>query len=202
MSNDFGIGYYFVAFPAVERGNRHTPDALARNTPVRPALKHVAHAFTAPGGNPFHAIVNFAQGHRSQSRPIEGFSVSKVAGEVGSIAAVFVFLNIGVAGLIHRNEPLGSGAKDHWIITAPAVRVAMVVVFTKQEHATLAHEIDNFWIGFKDVQTGEMLDFRRELAGVINRAINLQAVFLADHKIVVAVSRRSVHTAGAGFARH
>src|SRR2546429_598783 len=201
MSNDFGIGYYLVAFPAVERGNWHTPDALARNTPVRPAFQHVAHAFTAPGRNPFDSLVNFAQRHRSQSRPIEDFSVSKVAGEIGSIAAIFIFLNIAVAAPVHRNEPLGRGAKNHWILTAPAVRIAMIVLFTEQEYAPLAHEIDDLWIGCKDTQPGEMLDLKREPAGVIDRTINFQAVLLADHEIVMAVPWRGVHTASAGFAR-
>ena len=202
MSDDFRVGYYFVAFPAVERGNRHTPDALARNTPVGPAFQHVAHALTTPGGNPFDSLVNFAQRHRSQSRAVENFFVREVAGEIGSIAAIFILLNVAVAGPVHRNEPLGRGAKNHRILTAPAMRIAMVVFFTEQEHAPLAHEIDNLRIGFKDIQTGEMLYLSRELAGVINRAINLQAVFLADHEVVMAVSRRSVHAAGAGFARH
>src|SRR5437016_1640565 len=152
MSDDFGIGYYLVAFPAVERRNRHAPDALARNAPVGPAFHHVSHALTAPGGNPFYALVNFAQRHRSQSRRLENFSVRKVVGEVGPIAAVFIFFNLAVAGLIHRNEPLGRRAKDHRILTAPAMRITMIVLFTKQEHAALAHEIDNLWIGFKDIQ--------------------------------------------------
>ena len=77
----------------------------------------------------------------------------------------------------------------------------MIVFFTEQEHAPLAHEIDDLWIGFKDTQPGEMLDLRRELAGIINRAINFQAVPLADHEIVVAVPWRGVHAASAGFAR-
>src|SRR2546429_6686401 len=181
MSNDFGIGYYLIAFPAVESGNWHTPDALARNTPVGPALKHVAHAFTTPGGNPFHSLVDFAQGHRSQSR--------------GTLP------DGRVSALIHRNEPLGCRAKDHGVLTAPAVRIAMIVLFTEQEYAPRAHEIDDLWIGFKDTQPGEMLDLRRKLAGVINRAVNFQAVPLADHKIVVPVPGRGVHTASAGFAR-
>ena len=77
----------------------------------------------------------------------------------------------------------------------------MIVFFTEQEHAPLAHEIDDLWIGFKDIQAGEVFDLRRELAGVINRTIDFQAVPLADYKIVVAVPWRGVHAASAGFAR-
>src|SRR5438105_1560318 len=201
MSNDFGISYYVVTSPAVERGNRHAPDALARNTPVGPALQHVTHTFTAPGGNPFHALIDFAQRHRSQSRPVEDFSVSKVAREIRSIAAGFISLNIAVAGLIHRNEPLGRRAEDHRVLTPPAVRIAMIVFFTEQEHAPLAHEIDDLWIGCKHIQAGEMIDLGSELAGVINRAINFQTVLLANDKIIVTVPRRSMHAASAGFAR-
>src|SRR6266508_1629273 len=195
MSNDLWISYYLVAFPAVERGNWHAPDALARNTPVGPALEHVTHALAAPGGDPFHPLVNFTQSHRSQSRAVENFFVGEVAGEIGSIAAVFIFLDYTGACFVHRNEPLRRGAKDHGVLTAPAVRITMIVFFTKQQHAALSHEIDDLWIGFKYIQAGEMLDFRRELTGIINRAIDFQPVLLSDHKIVVPVSRRSVHAA-------
>src|SRR6266481_6559875 len=76
----------------------------------------------------------------------------------------------------------------------------MVVIFAEQEHAALAHELDNFRIRFKDRKTGEVLYFRRELAGVINRAIDFEAVLPSQHKVVVTVAGRRVHATGAGFA--
>ena len=76
----------------------------------------------------------------------------------------------------------------------------MVVVFAEQEHAALAHELNDLRIRFKDRETSEVLDFRRELAGIVDRAINLQSIFSSQHEIVVTVAGRGVHATSAGFA--
>ena len=76
----------------------------------------------------------------------------------------------------------------------------MLIILAEQKHAAFFHELDNSRISFEHGLTRKVLDFRRKAAGVINRAIDFQAVFLADHKVVVAVTGRSMNTAGAGFA--
>ena len=80
------------------------------------------------------------------------------------------------------------------------MRIAVVVVFGKQQNAALAHEINNLRVRFEDAHTGEVFHLRREVSGVINWTIDLQAIPLSDHKVVVAVARRRVHRARAGFA--
>ena len=76
----------------------------------------------------------------------------------------------------------------------------MLVVLGEQQHAALAHEFDDLRIRFEDALTGEVFDLRREASGVIDRAIDLQTVSLADYKVVVTVSGRGVDAAGSCFA--
>ena len=72
----------------------------------------------------------------------------------------------------------------------------MVVVFTEQEDTAFLHELNNLRVGFEHIETREVLHFRREFAGVVNRAVDIEAVFLPDNKIVVAVAWRGMHTTG------
>src|SRR4029078_9091394 len=65
--------------------------------------------------------------------------------------------------------------------------------------AALAHEINDRRIRGEDVLPGEMFHFSSEVPGIINRTIDFQSVAFADHKVVVAVTRRGVNGAGAGF---
>ena len=101
---------------------------------------------------------------------------------------------------VHRDEPLWRRAKDDRVFAAPAVRIAMLVIFTEQEHAAFLHELNNLRIRFEDVETRELLDLSSELAGMIHGAIDFKSVFLPDHKIIVAVPRRRVNATCAGFA--
>src|SRR5436309_2853817 len=48
----------FAALGAVDRRNRHTPDALARNAPVGTVGHHVVHPVVAPPRNPLHVVVD------------------------------------------------------------------------------------------------------------------------------------------------
>ena len=75
----------------------------------------------------------------------------------------------------------------------------MIVILAEEQNAALAHEIDDLWISFEDTETGEIFDFIGKSAGVINRTIYLQTVFLTDHKVVMAVARRRVYQACSGF---
>ena len=51
----------------------------------------------------------------------------------------------------------------------------MLVPLREQQHATLAHELNNFRIRLKYTLAGEVLNFRREAAGVIDRAIDFES---------------------------
>ena len=77
----------------------------------------------------------------------------------------------------------------------------MVVLFCEEKHAAFAHELDDFRIGFEDAQPGEVFDFIRKATGVIDWTIDIKAVLLADHEVIVAVTGGSMNQSGAGFAR-
>src|ERR1700752_674311 len=102
--------------------------------------------------------------------------------------------------LVHGDEPLRRGAEDHGVLAAPAMRIAMVVLFTEQQHASLPHELDNRIVCIKHALTSKVFDFRRESPCVVYRAIDLQAVLLANHEVVMTMARRRVYATGAGFA--
>ena len=61
----------FAARHAVDRRNRHTPGALARDAPVRPIGDHVEDPVASPRRNPFHFVVNgvCAASRSVRSRP-------------------------------------------------------------------------------------------------------------------------------------
>src|SRR5437867_5471994 len=101
--------------------------------------------------------------------------------------------------LIHRYEPLWSSAKDHRILTTPAVRITLFVVFRKQQHALLLHEFNNVRVGVKHSLTSEVFNFRSESTGVVDRTIDIQSVTFADHEVVVTVTGRSVNSTGSSF---
>ena len=70
-----------------------------------------------------------------------------------------------------------------------------------QAYVARAHELNNTWISFEHAEAGKVLNLFRESARVINRAIDFQAVSLADHKVIVSMTRRGVDQPGARFAR-
>src|SRR5215475_15253772 len=98
---------------------------------------------------------------------------------------------------IHRDEPLRRGAKDDRLMTPPAMRIAVRVIFGEDQRPGIAQKIDDGPIRFKDVLPGEMLDFRSKTTGVIDRAIDfvfrdaepridrreLLAILLADDEV-------------------
>src|SRR5204863_4180608 len=137
------------------------------------------HAIDAPGRDPLDALDLLERSVAKRS------ILRKILSEIGAIAAVLVFLDEFGMRLVHSNEPLWCRTKDHGVLAAPAMRIAMLVFLTEQQHASLAHKLDNLIICIKHAHAGEILDFRREAARVVNRTIDLQAVTLADYEVVV-----------------
>src|SRR5262245_37009556 len=77
------------------------------------------------------------------------------------------------------------------------MRVTMIVLLTKEQYAAFAHELNDFVVRLKHAQPGEVCYVRREPSGVIDRAIDLETVTLADHEVVVTMTRRRVYGARA-----
>src|SRR5262245_49560295 len=102
-------------------------------------------------------------------------------------------------GLVHRNEPLRRRTKDHRILTAPTMWIAVFVVFRKQQHAALLHELDDFCVSLKHTLTCEVFNLGRETSSVIDRTVDIEAITLSDHEIVVTMSRRGMYCSCPGL---
>src|SRR6267378_1005224 len=141
MIDDRLVGDGFRATRAIEDGNRHAPNALARDAPIGPALEHVAHAIDAPRGNPLHTLDLLQRGlaQRSCFR-----SFDKILSEVAAVPSVLILLDNSARSAVHRDEPLRRRAKNYRIMAAPAVRITVLVVLCEKQNAALAHEIDDF----------------------------------------------------------
>ncbi len=129
-----------------------------------------------------------------------GTILRQVFSEISSVAAVFVFFDQIAVRLVHRDEPLRRRTKDHGVLTAPAMRVTMLVLFTEKQHASFAHKLDNRIVRIEHALAGEIFDLGRESPSVIDRTIDLQTVTLADHEVVVTMTGRSVHCSSARLA--
>src|SRR5262249_25950439 len=155
----------------------------------RSAFQHVAHAIDTPRRNPFDT---FSLSDRRGAKRSCG-SFGQVIGEIGQIAAVFILLDHVPVYLVHRDEPLRRGAKNHRVLATPAMRITMVVLLAEEQHATLAHELNNAVVRVKHALTGEVLDFGREASRFVDRTVDLQTVAFADHEVVVTMTRRSMN---------
>src|SRR6185436_6796255 len=87
---------------AIERGNGDTPRPLPRDTPVGTMSDHVEDAIVPPRRNPPHVVVDGLQ---------------------CCVAERTTGLRPAKHGIVHPDEPLGGGEKDHRVVAAPAMRV-------------------------------------------------------------------------------
>src|SRR5438874_8121291 len=157
MSYHRSVNNFALTITTVKSRNRHPPNPLPGNTPVRAPFQHVPHAVASPSRNPLHALIDFAQGHSAQRLAVNRFSADKVTGEVRADAVVLIFFQRFFARLVHRDEPLRRSPKDHWILAAPAMRIPVIVIFAEEQHTLLAHKFDDLWIRLKDAKPGEVL---------------------------------------------
>ncbi len=113
-------------------------------------------------------------------------------------------------GLVHRDEPLRSGAEHHRRLVAPAVRVAVADRVERQQRAVVAQHADDGLLRLPQVLAGQhhvtgrrgrfqvhatAVD-RGHLAGVV---LVQQAVLLADHEVFLAMAGGGVHRTGTVF---
>ena len=166
---------------AIKNDQRHAPEALPRNAPVRPVGDHVVHALVAPFRHPFH-FVDFRERRLPQRRRFR-------SGHVG-------------AAVVQLNEPLLGGAEDHRIVAAPAVRIA-VREFSARRRACRDSSECTMTIGLASktvlpLYSGKPSD---EAAVVVLRRVGFQAVLLAGAEVVRAMAGRGVHDAAALLER-
>ena len=174
IENGF-VGEGFGAAFAIENSDGDAPDALARDAPIGARGDHVGHALFAPGGIP----LNFLDG-------VESFFAETFA--------------------VHADEPLFGSAEDEGVVAAPTVRIAVVDFGLSGESAVLLEDVDDDGVGvpngfaeeFFGQHTGCAFGLEDAASG-IDRAIDRDAVTLADDEIFLAVAGCGVHSARALF---
>src|ERR1700728_1928344 len=85
---------------------------------------------------------------------------------------------------VEIDEPLLGGAKDHGIMAAPTVRVAVRELLFADEHATPAQQVDDYRIRFPDGLANVCGQAFDEAAFVVLRGVGFEAIFLAGAKVV------------------
>src|SRR5713226_5556729 len=168
IAQRFEIFEALSASLAVEDDDRHTPEALARDAPVRTLFNHFVHAVFAPGGEPFH-LMNF----------LKRF-----------LAERFFF---SVGRLVHLDEPLLGGAEDYRIVAAPAVRVTVLVLVVAQQRAAIAEQLDNGCVSCEDILSLVLKKTLCENSFVIKRCVRFEPVFLSYVKVVGAMTGGGVN---------
>ena len=105
----------FAALVAIQNHQRHAPETLPRNAPVRPLRNHRMNPLGAPLGRPFH-FRNFRERARTDRRR--------------AIAPRAVQID----------EPLFGGAKNYGIVAAPAMRIAVRKFLFAKQRAAIAQQ--------------------------------------------------------------
>src|SRR5262249_55865306 len=75
------------------------------------------------------------------------------------------------------------------------MRVLVCVCFIVQQHAPLAHELDDLRVGLEDLLAREMPHVFHEDSAVVHGVVDFEAVVFADDVVVVTVPRRRVNRA-------
>ena len=174
----------FARFLVDEERHGHAPLALARQGPVGTIGDHAAQARLAPVRIEAR-VVDAAQGGRAQG-----------LGRLHALEA---------RRLVHGGEPLRAGAVDDRRLVAPAVHVAVHVVFAVEQRARFLDLLDDLGIGLPDHHAAEERQRGRVFAVGHHRRedlLVLHAVVAAGVEVLDAVGGRAVHDAGAGVERH
>ena len=164
-----------------EQRDRHAPSALSAEHPVRAALDHRGDAVLALFRHPA-GLGN--GGHR--------LFAQRAAGHV----------------LIHRHKPLRRAAIDDLGLGPPRMRIAVLIVRTRREQTTgLAQRGADRAVGRVELGVDDAA-FAAEPGPVVtilaiaqHREHRLNAVRLAQVKIVLAMVRRHMDKAGAAVGR-
>ena len=165
------VAHGLAAIGAIEHGNGQTPTALTGDAPVGALTNHAHHAVMTPFGNPLHIVA--------------------------SLHSLFL-------ECLHGAEPLVGGTEDDGALAAPAVGVGVDDVLAGQQRAAVHQILVNHRVcllhGNACVLAGSLVK-----AAVITHVDNHVCagfdfgILHADHKVICAVSRSGMHTAGTGI---
>src|SRR6266403_1493555 len=166
-------GVIFKALSAAiaeKHDDRHAPETLARDAPIGALLNHFVNALFAPAGNPFHV------------------------GDFGERFGTQRFFAVGW-NCIHANKPLHCRAKDHWVMAAPAMRVAVLVSVVTKQRPAIGEQLYDDRIGGEDVLAFVFGQPFGVNALVVERRVNFQSVSLAGIEVIHAMTGRGMNDA-------
>src|SRR5215467_9326318 len=155
-----------LAGRAVERDDRHTPHALARDDPLQAVRHHVVDAVLAPRRDPLHV-------------PLDRL-------ERAGAKAPFVELD----------EPLLGGAEERGVLAAPAVGVGVVERPLGDQHPRPLEVLDDLGIRLPNREPPEVLHIGDEASGVVHRVVDLEPERFPELVVLLAVAGRDVHEPG------
>ena len=164
-----------VALRAEEDRNRHAPQTLTADAPVRSRGHHVGNALFAPRRIPLHA-----------------------GDGLQSLRAQSAFAQLA----FHADEPLLRGAEDYRLVAAPAVRIAVLNVLAPHQHAASLQQSDDRLVGHADLQALVLRQPVVQHARLVHVAGGVQPVLHASVEVIRAVRRSGVHRARARVHGH
>jgi len=103
------------------------------------------------------------------------------------------------ARLIHADEPLRCGAKNHRCLVAPTMRIGMVDGRVFEQSAALHEHLDHMRIGIEYQLARKQRRRRQKSPVAADRIIDFQVVAPADDVVLEAMARRGVHGARSGI---
>src|SRR5882724_13424059 len=169
-----------TASVAEKHDDRHAPEALARDAPVRAFLNHFVDALFAPARNPLD-VGNLGERFRAQ----RFLAVDRMTSRTGK------------RNRIHADEPLLGSPENHRIVATPAMRVAVLVRVLAKQCAAIGKQLYDNGVRCEDVLALVFRQAFRVNAFVIKRRINFETISLAGVEVIGAMTGRGVNDAAA-----
>jgi len=103
--------------------------------------------------------------------------------------------------MLHGDEPLVGGAEDDGALAPPAVGIRVLVIVGSEQGLFPGQGLVHVRVGVEHEPACKLLHLVRELALVVHRCIDVEAVDLADLVVLLAVARGDVHAARSRIQR-
>ena len=221
LAQDTGVGYTGVE-PYVKRIGylvvtvRFLSQQISRvqfkpgiNAGLLHALRHLLHQARCVRVKLTAFFMNkqgdgYAPGALPGNTPVRAAGQHAINARLAPLGQPFHLLNrlqgfIQQAILAHTHKPLGCGSKDYGALVAPAVGVGMLILLAVQQHAALLQQLNDTGVGFQYVLTGKILRVRQIHTIATDRVVDVQFILLPHDKIVLAMGRGGMHSAGSRF---
>src|SRR5665213_2653727 len=200
------------AFRVIERRNRHAPSALAADAPVGTGFNCSRNSIFSPVRNPVYFCCNRI--NCSPPKSPKSFSQNFRGWIFRLIWKLWMFSSYKFRDfMIYFDEPLIHRTEDNGRLAAPAMWVAVMIIFLMEQCVTHAQLVKHNFIclalamlfqnGFANHFFWHLL-FNRQIirvsktAVIIHRRVNWQAVLAAKIVVVLAVAGGAMDETRAG----